>query len=163
MRNEFAVELHEGDRQWLPQKSNPTDAGYDLKARAFTFEDKTSNTPEEDGHAKVWVLYPGEPVLVKTGVKLQLRPGWEAQIRPRSGLALKQGITVANAPGTIDAGYRGEIGVILINLTSVHKTIRVGERIAQMVIKSLETATLVPVETVDETERGEGGFGSTGL
>ena len=108
------------------------------------------------------ILGPLERRLVSTGLFIALPPGYEAQIRPRSGLALKHGIGVANSPGTIDADYRGEIGVILINLSDEPFTIKDGERIAQMVVARHETVAWEEVEVLDETERGEGGFGHTG-
>ena len=104
-----------------------------------------------------------ERVLVKTGLFISLPKGYEAQIRPRSGLAFKNGITVLNTPGTIDADYRGEIGIILVNLSTQEFTINDGDRIAQMVIAKYETATWEEVDTLEETERGEGGFGSSGV
>lgn len=108
-------------------------------------------------------LKPLERTLVKTGLFISLPKSYEAQIRPRSGLAFKNGITVLNTPGTIDADYRGEIGVILVNLSSQDFTINDGDRIAQMVIAKHETATWEEVENLDETNRGEGGFGSSGV
>jgi dUTP pyrophosphatase len=108
------------------------------------------------------ILAPGKYALVPTGLSIALPPGFEAQVRPRSGLAAKHGITVLNAPGTVDADYRGEIGVPLINHSDVPFTIRRGERIAQMVIASVVQAELVPVATLSTTVRGGGGFGSTG-
>lgn len=108
------------------------------------------------------ILAPGKYALVPTGLSIALPPGFEAQVRPRSGLAAKHGITVLNAPGTVDADYRGEIGVPLINHSDVPFTIRRGERIAQMVIASVVQAELVPVATLSTTTRGSGGFGSTG-
>jgi dUTP pyrophosphatase len=108
------------------------------------------------------VLMPGARALVPTGLTIALPPGYEAQVRPRSGLAAKHGVTVLNTPGTIDADYRGEIGVILINHGDAPFSIRRGERIAQMVIASVVRAELVPVDTLAATERGSGGFGSTG-
>ncbi len=104
-----------------------------------------------------------ERILVKTGLFISLPKGYEAQVRPRSGLAFKNGITVLNTPGTIDADYRGEIGVILVNLSSQDFNINDGDRIAQMVIAKHETATWEEVENLDETNRGEGGFGSSGV
>lgn len=104
-----------------------------------------------------------ERTLVKTGLFISLPKGYEAQVRPRSGLALKNGITVLNTPGTIDADYRGEIGVILVNLSAEEFTINDGDRIAQMVIAKHETAIWEEVNTLEETERGEGGFGSSGV
>ena len=108
-------------------------------------------------------LEPLERTLVKTGLFISLPKGYEAQVRPRSGLAFKNGITVLNTPGTIDADYRGEIGVILVNLSSQDFTINDGDRIAQMVIAKHETAIWEEVENLDETNRGEGGFGSSGV
>jgi dUTP pyrophosphatase len=109
------------------------------------------------------VLKPLGRVLVKTGLFLEIPEGYEAQVRPRSGLALKKGITVLNSPGTIDADYRGEVGVILINLSNEDFTIEDGERIAQVVFAQVEQAEWINVESLTETERGEGGFGSTGV
>lgn len=102
-------------------------------------------------------------VLIKTGLFMALPSGYEAQVRPRSGLAYKKGITVLNAPGTIDADYRGEIGVILVNLSKEDFTIEHGDRIAQMVISKYERVHFKEVTTLSETERGSGGFGSTGV
>ena len=104
-----------------------------------------------------------ERVLVKTGLFISLPKGYEAQIRPRSGLAFKNGITVLNTPGTIDADYRGEIGIILVNLSTQEFTINDGDRIAQMVIAKHENAIWQEVDNLDETNRGEGGFGSSGV
>ena len=109
------------------------------------------------------VLKPMERRLVPTGLHIALPVGYEAQVRPRSGLALKKGITVLNAPGTVDADYRGDVGVILINLSDEPFTIEDGERIAQMVIARHEHAEFFPVDVLDETERGEGGYGHTGV
>ena len=134
----------------LPAYSTPLSAGMDLRA----------NLP--DGPIK---LFPLDRVLVPTGLFIEVPEGFEAQIRPRSGLALKNGITVLNAPGTVDADYRGEVGVVLINLSNEVFEIAHGERIAQMVIAKHERAELVQVESVDElssTERGAGGYGHTG-
>ena len=108
------------------------------------------------------VLQPMQRWLVPTGLYIALPAGTEAQIRPRSGLALKKGITVLNSPGTIDADYRGEIGIILINLSQEPFVIQDGERIAQMVIARYEQARWKPVDSLEETERGEGGFGHSG-
>lgn len=107
-------------------------------------------------------LAPGQYALVPTGLAIALPPGFEAQVRPRSGLAAKHGVTVLNSPGTIDADYRGEIKVILINHGAAPFVIKRGERIAQMVIVPMVQAALVPVATLSETDRGAGGFGSTG-
>ncbi len=108
-------------------------------------------------------LKPLERIIVKTGIFIELPIGYEAQVRPRSGLAFKKGITVLNSPGTVDADYRGEVGVILVNLSSDDFVIEDGERIAQMVIAKHEQADWVEVEKLEESERGSGGFGSTGV
>lgn len=108
-------------------------------------------------------LRPLERKLIPTGLMMELPQGYEAQIRPRSGLALKRGLTVLNTPGTIDADYRGEIGVILINLSDTDQTIEPGERICQMVIARHEQPEIEVVSTLSETERGEGGFGHSGV
>jgi dUTP pyrophosphatase len=108
------------------------------------------------------VMKPGEIKLVKTGISIALEKGYEAQVRPRSGLALKNGITVLNSPGTVDSDYRGEVCAILINHSQVDFTITRGMRIAQVVIAKHEHAKIVEVENLDETARGVGGFGSTG-
>lgn len=109
------------------------------------------------------VLRPLQRAIVKTGLFMALPAGYEAQVRPRSGLALKHGITVLNSPGTIDADYRGEIGVLLVNLSDKDFTINDGERIAQMVIAKHETVQFVTVDELDETKRGAGGYGHTGV
>ena len=132
----------------LPAYETAGSAGMDLRAAV----------PED----APMTLEPGARALVPTGLKIALDQGWEAQIRPRSGLALKHGISAPNTPGTIDSDYRGEVGVILINLGQEPFVIRRGERIAQMVIAAVAQATVVEVETLDETSRGAGGFGSTG-
>jgi len=134
-------------RHGLPGYSTPSSAGMDLRA----------NVDEPV------VIKPMEHVLVPTGLYMALPEGYEAQVRPRSGLALKYGVTVLNSPGTIDADYRGEIGVILVNLGHEDFVVRDGERIAQMVIARYEQAGFVGVETLDKTERGEGGFGHSGV
>ena len=131
----------------LPKYETAQSAGLDLKAYL------------PDGSV---TLRPLERGLVKTGLFIELPAGYEAQVRPRSGLALKKGVTVLNSPGTIDADYRGEICVILINLSQDDFVINDGERIAQMVVARHEQAELVEVEELSDTERGAGGFGHTG-
>jgi dUTP pyrophosphatase len=131
----------------LPSYETMFSAGMDL--RAFVAEPST--------------LKPLQRAIVKTGLFIQLPIGYEAQVRPRSGLAAKKGITVLNAPGTIDADYRGEIGVILVNLSNEDFTIENGERIAQLVIAKHERANWEEVDVLEETDRGSGGFGSTGV
>ena len=133
--------------QQLPAYATPQSAGMDLRA----------NLDEP------LTLHPFERKLVKTGLFIALPEGYEAQVRPRSGLALKHGITVLNSPGTIDADYRGEVGVLLINLSQEDFVIEDGERIAQMVIARHEQGEFVVVEELDETERGAGGYGHTGV
>lgn len=131
----------------LPEYATPMSAGLDLRANL-------------DAPLK---LQPMQRCLVPTGLRIALPQGYEAQVRPRSGLALKRGITVLNTPGTIDADYRGEIGVILINLSQDSFVINDGERIAQLVIAAYEQAEFEAVESLDQTERGEGGFGHSGM
>jgi dUTP pyrophosphatase len=131
----------------LPQYATKASAGIDLRANL----------------EKEVVLKPMERTLVPTGLFIELPVGYEAQVRPRSGLAIKKGITVLNTPGTIDADYRGEIMVIMINLSNEDFTIKHGERIAQMIIAAHEQAEWVEVEKLDDTERGAGGFGHTGV
>jgi len=133
--------------QPLPQYATAQSAGMDLRA----------NIDEPI------VLRPMERRLIPTGLFIALPEGYEAQVRPRSGLALKHGLTVLNAPGTIDADYRGEVGVVLINLSQEDFVINDGERIAQMVIARYEQADFQVVEELDETERGAGGYGHTGV
>jgi dUTP pyrophosphatase len=130
----------------LPNYQTENSAGVDLKA----------NINEEI------TLSPLQRILVPTGIKIALPEGYEAQVRPRSGLAFKNGVTVLNSPGTIDADYRGEIGVILVNLSNENFVIKDGERIAQLVITKYEKVRFEEVEVLNETIRGEGGFGSTG-
>jgi dUTP pyrophosphatase len=108
-------------------------------------------------------IKPGERALVHTGLVMMLPAGYEAQVRPRSGLALKKGVTVLNTPGTIDEGYRGEVGVILANFGSEDFVVSKGDKIAQIVVAPVTIAQIVETSDVDETERGEGGFGSTGV
>ena len=108
------------------------------------------------------ILKPLERTIIKTGLQIELPVGFEAQVRPRSGLAAKHGLTVLNSPGTVDADYRGEIGVILVNLSTTDFKIEDGERIAQLVIAKHERAEWIEVQELSETSRGEGGFGSTG-
>jgi dUTP pyrophosphatase len=128
-----------------PCKAHADDAAYDLHSRQSL------------------TIYPGKVALVPTGLYLELPVGYEAQVRPRSGLALKHSITVLNSPGTIDAGYRGEVGVVLFNAGDSAIAIERGDRIAQMVIQNLPSVELVRTEQLNETQRGAGGFGSTGV
>ena len=134
-------------KQPLPAYATEQSAGMDLRA---------------DIEQPV-TLKPLERRLIPTGLHIALPQGYEAQVRPRSGLALKHGITVLNTPGTIDADYRGEIGVVLVNLSDEDFVVNPGERVAQMVIAQYEQGVLQTVDTLDETERGEGGYGHTGV
>ena len=115
------------------------------------------------GNRRASTFAPGSPTVPSPSVHIQLPEGYEAQIRPRSGLALKHGISIVNTPGTIDADYRGEIGVILINLSDSDFTVNPGERICQMVIKRYSRASFTEAGSLDDSERGEGGFGHTGV
>ncbi len=128
----------------MPEYATPASAGVDLRA--------------SDG----CVIPPGGRALVPTGLRIALPEGYEAQVRPRSGLALKHGVTLPNSPGTIDADYRGEIGVILMNLGQEPFVVEPGDRIAQMVVAPVARVAWSEAEALDATERGEGGFGSTG-
>ena len=129
----------------LPRYAHDGDAGVDLHSRI--------------DHE----LKPGERFLIPTGLKMAIPEGYEGQVRPKSGLALKSGITVLNTPGTVDAPYRGEVGVIVINHNSAAYQIKKGEKIAQMIFNEIKYASFKVVESLDNTSRGEGGFGSTGL
>ena len=142
------IEIINNSHHDLPSYATLLSAGMDL--RAFL--------PTESVFLK-----PGERRLIPTGLHIALPQGYEAQVRPRSGLAFKKGITVLNSPGTIDADYRGEIGVILVNLSNEPFVIENGERIAQLIIAKHERAEWIEVEELSETSRGEGGFGSTGV
>ncbi len=129
----------------LPAYAHPGDAGMDVCS------------------AEAVRIPPGGRALVPTGLAVRLPMGYEAQVRPRSGLALKKGVTVLNAPGTIDAGYRGEIGVVLANLGEMDFDVKAGDRIAQLVVAPVTRPEIVETSELDETERGAGGFGSTGV
>uniref|UniRef100_UPI0040279861 dUTP diphosphatase n=1 Tax=Prevotella sp. TaxID=59823 RepID=UPI0040279861 len=141
------IEVINKGRQPLPAYATAQSAGMDLRA----------NIPESI------TLQPLERRLIPTGLHIALPEGYEAQVRPRSGLALKHGITVLNSPGTIDSDYRGELMVLLINLSQNPFTVNDGERIAQLVIARHEQAVLTAVEVLDKTERGAGGYGHTGV
>ena len=138
--------INKGHQQ-LPAYATPMSAGMDIRA----------NLDESI------TLHPMERRLIPTGLYIALPEGFEVQIRPRSGLALKKGITVLNSPGTVDADYRGEVGVVLINLSDKDFVVNDGERIAQMVIARYEQVELAVVDALDDTERGEGGYGHTGV
>ena len=129
----------------IPVKVHDDDSGYDL----FAVED---------------VLIPaGDRVLVPTGIRIAVPEGYEAQVRPKSGIALKKGVTVLNTPGTVDAGYRGDVGVILVNLGKTEVRIGKGEKVAQLVFQKVEHAVFESVDSLERSERGAGGFGSTGF
>ena len=140
---DIKIKLYEGCSDLMPKKAHNDDAAYDLRSRCDI------------------VLTPKRSTLVPTGVFIELPVGYEAQVRPRSGLALKHDLMLTNSPGTIDAGYRGEIGVIMYNAGNEPFSITRGDRIAQMVICRLPEVELVEVDSLSDTERGEGGFGST--
>ena len=141
------IQIVNRSRHALPAYATEQSAGMDLRANL----------------EEAITLKPLERRLIPTGLHISLPAGYEAQVRPRSGLALKKGITVLNSPGTIDADYRGEIGVVLINLSQEDFVVEDGERIAQMVIARHEQADFEAVEILDETVRGEGGYGHTGV
>lgn len=141
------VQIINNSKHELPAYATNGSAGMDLRA----------NIEEPI------ILQPMQRVLVPTGIKIALPIGYEVQVRPRSGMALKHGITCANTPGTVDADYRGDVGVILINLSNKPFTINDGDRIAQMVVNKYERIEWEPVTELSETERGEGGFGHTGI
>lgn len=141
------IEIINNSKHELPQYATSQSAGLDLRANL-----------EES-----FTLKPLERKLVPTGLQIALPDGYEAQVRPRSGLAYKKGVTVLNAPGTIDADYRGDIGVILINMSNEDFVVEDGERIAQLIIAKYDQADWIPVSELSETNRGEGGFGSTGV
>lgn len=129
----------------LPEYAHESDAGMDVRS------------------VDELTIFPGKRALVHTGLVMMLPPMYEAQVRPRSGLALKSGITVLNTPGTIDAGYRGEVGVILANFGDSEFKVSKGDKIAQIVVAPVTRAVIEETDSIDETDRGEGGFGSTGL
>lgn len=133
--------------QQLPAYATPESAGMDLRANI----------------TEPIVLHPLERRIIPTGLYIALPTGYEAQVRPRSGLAFKHGITVLNSPGTIDSDYRGELGILLVNLSNEDFTVEASERIAQMVIARHEQGEFVEVEELDDTERGAGGYGHTGV
>ncbi len=144
MKTTVKFKMHEGCDDLAPRKAHHDDAAYDLRSRVDM------------------ELPPGTSTLVPSGLFLELPPGYEAQVRPRSGLALKHNLTLTNTPGTVDAGYRGEVGIIMFNLGKEPFPVRRGDRIAQMVICKLPEIELECVEELSDSKRGAGGFGSTG-
>ena len=147
MNDKVFVKVVSTGGQPLPEYATPQSAGMDIRA---------------DIDSPITIA-PGQRVLVPTGLRVALPEGYEMQLRPRSGLALKHGITLLNSPGTIDADYRGPVGVIMINLGGEPFVITPGERICQAVVAPVTQAVWMPVESLDDTERGEGGFGHTGV
>lgn len=157
----------------LPAYAKPGDAGMDLRAAFLTDAPCKHVGPggnlyqhpcwdPDDTGLMVW-LEPGDRLLVPTGLQVAIPEGFEGQVRPRSGLALKRGLTVANAPGTVDAGYRGEVMVAIVNLNNQAEAIRRGDRIAQLVIAPVARCEVEQVQSLDGAERDAGGFGSTGV
>ncbi len=144
MPDKIFLQIAPEDRDLMPAKQHASDAAYDLRS------------------AKEMTILPGQRAAVPTGVRMQLPLDFVAEVRPRSGLALKQGITVLNTPGTIDAGYRGEVQAILMNFGTEPFEIHRGDRIAQLLFQRLPATELVLVDSLEESDRGEGGFGSTG-
>lgn len=144
--SQFRVRVLRETSNELPAYETADSAGLDLRANL----------------AGPLTLSPGARVLIPTGLRLEIPSGYEGQVRPRSGLALKQGLTVLNSPGTIDADYRGDVGVILVNLSEQDQRIEHGDRVAQLVFAPVIQAQWVEVETLGESDRGAGGFGSTG-
>ena len=144
---EIQVRVVRKTQHALPEYETSQSAGMDLRADL----------------EETVLLEPGGRTLIPTGLYIEIPAGYEAQVRPRSGLALKQGLTVLNAPGTIDADYRGELGVIIVNLSQEVQTVEPGERVAQLLFAPVTRGQLVEVDVLSETERGRGGFGSTGV
>jgi dUTP pyrophosphatase len=144
MKVEIKIKMLEGCEDLAPNKAHADDAAFDIRTRVDM------------------ELKPAEPHLVPTGIFMEFPPGYEAQVRPRSGLALKHAISVLNSPGTIDAGYRGEVSVIIMNCGKTSYIIKRGDRIAQMVINKLPEVEISIVDTLSASARGTGGFGSTG-
>jgi dUTP pyrophosphatase len=138
------IKMQEGCEDLMPAKAHHDDAAFDIRSRVDM------------------VIEPGVPHLVATGIFMEFPAGYEAQVRPRSGMALKHALTVLNTPGTIDAGYRGEVSVIMLNAGKEPYEIKRGDRVAQMVINQLPDVEIVAADTLSDTVRGEGGFGSTG-
>lgn len=144
--------LKHGDVSFVPTQATPESAGYDLRAAVPAAEDNDS----------ICIITPGDWALVPTGLALEIPEGYEMQIRPRSGLALKEGITVLNAPGTVDSDYRGEIQVMLYNASDQSYVVERGTRIAQAIFAPVTRVSFSPSEKLTATHRGDGGFGSTG-
>ncbi|SFH22464.1 deoxyuridine 5'-triphosphate nucleotidohydrolase [Desulfotomaculum arcticum] len=156
--NVIVKKLHEN--AIIPRRQTALASGFDLHALDVI---RPGEKKPYDVEAPLFIMWPGQIALVRTGLAVQVTKGMEAQVRPRSGLALKHGITVLNSPGTVDADYTGDVGVILINHGQKQYSIRAGDRIAQLVFAPVHHETeLMEVSFIDESERGGGGFGSTG-
>ena len=169
IQNALKVKVVNKSKFALPLYQTPGSSGVDIKCDLSRLDITklydSYVSLKANLEAREITIKPGGRCLLPTGLFISLPEGYEAQIRPRSGLALKSGLTVLNAPGTIDADYRGNIGVIIINLNRIDVTITPGERIAQMVISKFEKANFIKVDSIEElnaTDRGEGGFGHTG-
>lgn len=144
----------------LPVRANATDSGLDVFVHHFEqYVPNADKFPLEQDYVR---LGHGDRIFIATGLSVAVAPGFEVQVRPRSGNALKRGLTVLNTPGTIDCSYRGPVNVIIINLSNEFQVIKRGEKIAQLVVAPVCLAAVVEVEDLDKTDRGEGGFGSTG-
>lgn len=161
------IQLIKNTNNELPKYETPESAGCDLRADLWDIKEKFLFNSEvirnSDSTINCIRLYPGGRALIPTGLKMALPIGYEAHVRPRSGLALKYGLTVLNTPGTIDSDYRGDVGVVLINHGTEPFDVRQGDRIAQLVINKIEQVEFEIVDALDDTARGAGGFGSTNI
>lgn len=151
-----------GDNQ-LPTYAHPSDAGFDLRADFSNPDNITAHNCDWDSERQTFIMFSGGRAAIPTGIKVRIPDGYELQIRSRSGLAIKQGVFTLNSPGTIDAGYTGEICVILCNLSDEPFEIKQGDKIAQAVLNKIEQIEWNIVDSLEETDRGEKGFGSTGI
>lgn len=156
------VKLNYSDAK-IPTKAYPTDSGFDLYVYSITKCSNDSGYIESVNNLDEMDLYPNQRALVPTGISATVEPGYEIQIRPKSGLAIKDGITVLNTPGTVDESYIGEICVIIINNSNAIKTIKKGDKIAQLVVCPVTLSEIKIVDNFYNTQRGSGGFGSTGV
>jgi len=156
------IKFYENNEDFMPVQAHKGDAGFDLKARKIVVYDNGVKTFELDLKEREYCLPPCGRCLVLTGIFIEFSPKYELQIRPRSGLALKYGITIVNSPGTVDSGYRNEIGVILLNTGKRSFPIRYCDRIAQAVVQEIPQVALLKTKKLFDSERGQDGFGSTG-
>ena len=154
--------LKRGDNE-LPTYAHPSDAGLDLRADFSNPDTITAHNCDWDSERKTFIMFSGGRAAIPTGIKVNIPDGYELQVRSRSGLAIKQGVFTLNSPGTIDAGYTGEICVILCNLSEEPFEIKQGDKIAQAVLNKIEHIEWNVVDSLEETDRGEKGFGSTGI